>query len=92
MDNPTINTHGTKRWFDANGKLHRDDGPALERTSGAKSWWQHGKIHRDDGPAVERADGDNWWYLYGQRLSFDVWLDKVDMSDEEKVMMKLKYG
>jgi hypothetical protein len=29
--------------------------------------------------------GDEW-------LSFDEWLDKVKMSDEGKVMMKLQYG
>ena len=68
MDNPEINKHGIKFWY------------------------QHGKVHRDDGPAIEWPDGDTSWCLHGQRLSFDEWLDEVEMLYENKVMMKLKYG
>jgi hypothetical protein len=60
---------------------------------GTKHWidaW--GKFHRDDGPALEYADGDKSWWQHGKNLSFNNWLDKVDMSDEAKVMMTLKYG
>jgi hypothetical protein len=60
---------------------------------GEKRWVDsNGYLHRDDGPAIEWPDGDNWWYLYDQRLSFDGWLDKVDISDKDKVIMKLKHG
>jgi hypothetical protein len=83
--------NGDKDW--RLGKtLHRDDGPALEYANGNKSWHQHGKYHRDDGPAIEYANGNKSWYLHDKKLSFDKWLDVVDMSNEDKVMMKLKYG
>ena len=79
-------------WHDSDGELHRDDGPALISKNGDQYWFQHGKRHRDDGPAIEWLDGDKFWYSNDKRLSFDKWLDKVNLSGEEKVMMKLQYG
>ena len=53
-----------------NGKLHREDGPALEYADGSKEWWLNGKLHRVDGPAVEyAADGSEEWWLNGRRLT-----------------------
>ena len=57
-----VNKEGTKQWF-LNGKLHRDDGPAIEYINGHKKWWLNGKIHRIDGPAVEYSNGSKLWYL-----------------------------
>jgi hypothetical protein len=57
-----IDEHGNKCWY-LNGKLHRQDGPALEWANGTKAWYLRGKCHRQDGPAVERADGTKYWYL-----------------------------
>ena len=56
---------GTKEWY-LNGKLHREDGPAIEWASGGKSWYLNGKVHREDGPAVEWASGSKSWYLNGK--------------------------
>lgn len=39
--NPLINEDGTKYW-QQNGKLHRLDGPAIERVSGNKYWYLDG--------------------------------------------------
>ncbi len=53
------------------GRLHRDDGPAVECTDGTLYWYQHGKItmygklHRDDGPAIIYSDGNQYWYQHG---------------------------
>jgi hypothetical protein len=58
-----VDEYGTKEWY-LNGVLHREDGPAVERTNGTKIWWLHGKYHREDGPAVEWADGSKDWYLH----------------------------
>jgi hypothetical protein len=34
-----------------------------------------------------------WWYLNGEGHKFDVWLDlNTDLTDGEKLMMKLQYG
>jgi hypothetical protein len=56
---------GDKRWY-LNGKLHREDGAAVEWANGSKSWWLNGELHREDGPALEWADGDKRWYLNGK--------------------------
>ena len=61
----TTTNNGTKKWF-FNGKLHRNNGPALESHSGTKYWYINGKLHRDDGPAVEFLNGDKLWYRNNQ--------------------------
>jgi hypothetical protein len=91
MDNPVIDKYGYKRWYQR-GELHRDDGPAVEFATGYNAWYQHGFRHRDDGPAINYPSGLKEWYLSGQQLTFDTWLDTGNISDEEKVMMKLQYG
>ena len=53
---------GYKSWW-LNGKLHREDGPAVETTYGDKYWYLNDKLHREDGPAAEYANGDKRWYL-----------------------------
>jgi hypothetical protein len=86
-----IYTNGTKSWWQ-HGKLHRGDGPAIEYANGDKWWFLHGNHHRDDGPALTGKTGYVQWWLNNNNLSFDTWLDQVDISAEDKVMMKLKYG
>jgi hypothetical protein len=92
MDNPVIDKHGTKYWYDADGKKHRDNGPAVEWSDGDMWWYKYGLRHRDDGPAVERANGPKEWWLNNRYLTFEKWLDKVDIPNENKVMMRLQYG
>ena len=57
---------GTKSWY-LNGKLHREDGPAIEYGNGTKLWYLNDKLHREDGPTVEYAGGDKYWYLDSKR-------------------------
>jgi hypothetical protein len=38
----TTSKYGTKEWR-LNGKLHREDGPAVEYADGVKYWFYHGK-------------------------------------------------
>ena len=38
--------NGTKHWY-LNGKLHREDGPAIEWADGNKSWHLNGKRHSE---------------------------------------------
>ena len=57
---------GNKLWY-LNDKLHREDGPAVERASGTKCWYLNGKYHREGGPAVQRATGTKQWFLNGLR-------------------------
>jgi len=53
--------YNQKFWY-LNGRLHHEDGPALEYSDGHKEWYIHGELHRLDGPAIEWSDGTTWWY------------------------------
>ena len=64
--NVDIDSNGNKRWY-LDGKLHREDGPAVEFALGEKQWWINGLWHREDGPAIEWSDGTKEWYLNGKR-------------------------
>ena len=66
MSNPVIDSSGTKRWYNADGQLHRLDGPAVEYADGYKAWWVNGQLHRLDGPTIDCANGYKAWYLYGK--------------------------
>lgn len=59
----TIDAEGTKRWFNEDYRLHREDGPAIEWATGTKFWYIDGDFHRINGPAIEYSFGENeWWY------------------------------
>ena len=61
-----VNISGNKRWY-FNGKLHREDGPAIEHANGDKEWYFNGECHREDGPAAEYVNGDKYWYFLGSQ-------------------------
>jgi hypothetical protein len=61
-----ISKLGTIRYYNDNGNLHRDDGPAEEYLDGEKRWYNNGIPHREDGPAVEYVDGTKFWYKNGK--------------------------
>lgn len=42
---------GTSWWYH-HGKIHREDGPAVQWSNGVSEWWQDNQRHRDQGPAV----------------------------------------
>ena len=63
-----VYTNGNKYWH-LNGKRHREDGPALERSNGNKAWYLNGELHREDGPAVERSNGTKLWFLNDEYLT-----------------------
>jgi hypothetical protein len=87
-----IRNDGSKIWY-LYGKIHRLDGPAVLLSNGVTQWWVDNKRHRTDGPAIEYGDGDRSWWLHGNWLPFAAWLKENDeLSDGEKVMMKLQYG
>jgi hypothetical protein len=45
------------------GRLHRNDGPAVQWADGMLEWRQNGKQHRLDGPAIMFADGSAMWWI-----------------------------
>ena len=59
------------------GKLHREDGPAVEDAYGYKEWYLNGKRHREDGPAIEYTDGSKAWFIDGKELSHEEFIAYV---------------
>ena len=54
-------------WRNKEGRLHREDGPAVEFADGDKLWYKNGQLHREDGPAIEEAiGGTRGWYQSGE--------------------------
>lgn len=45
-----------------NGKLHREDGPAIEFEDGSYEWYLNGLLHREDGPATQTNGSYEWWF------------------------------
>jgi len=80
--------------YKVNGKLHREDGPAVIYNNRSWEWFINGKRHREDGPAIEYFDGNpiRCWYLNNITYSFEEWLEKTPILDEEKVFLRLKYS
>lgn len=73
---PVISRHPNgdiklKRWYNKNGKLHRDDGPALIRYKNNKilykKWYKNGKLHKENGPAyIDMVNSHTVWFNKGQ--------------------------
>jgi hypothetical protein len=72
---------GKKSWYQ-NGKLHREDGPAIEYANGSKEWFLNGEYHREDGPACEYADGRKFWYLNDESYTEEEFLKKTSPIKE----------
>jgi hypothetical protein len=88
----SIDEDGDTVWL-LNGMYHREDGPAVVWQNGDEDWYLHGDYHRTNGPAIVWHDGTASWYLHGSHYTFDGWLHQNnELTDEEKVMMKLQYG
>ena len=91
-DKPEMKVYadGTKCWY-FNGKLHREDGPALEYPNGAKSWFLNGKRHREDGTAIEYADGTKRWYLNDIKFSFEDYIQELKLLGKEETVINLLF-
>ncbi len=64
-------------WRLPNGKLHRDDGPALiEGALGRAGWYQNGLRHNDYGPALVMGSYQ-YYFLYGKEYTKEVWKSRV---------------
>ena len=88
----TITDTGDIIWKDSEGNFHYDDGPCVLGGDGTLVWYHHGKFHREDGPAIIYPDGEYSWYIMDKPYTFEKWCQAVDISDEEIVLLKLKYG
>jgi hypothetical protein len=63
----TVIVDGTETSWYHNGKLHREDGPALTDTdTGFEAWYVKGNLHKEDGPAMRDSTGKLSWYVNGK--------------------------
>ena len=74
-------SNGGKYWY-LNGKLHREDGPAVEGPTGGKFWYLNDKLHRTDGPAIEYAYGRKRWYIDDKQLAEADFNEKINLTVE----------
>jgi hypothetical protein len=51
-------TGGLSWYYD--GKLHRDNGPAMKTNYGTY-YYKHGELHRLDGPAIKTTLNEEYW-------------------------------
>jgi hypothetical protein len=60
-----IDKYKTKRYY-KDDLLHRENGPAVEYSTGTKYYYKDNLLHREDGPALEYSRGHKEWYIYGK--------------------------
>ena len=85
---------------------HINDYDAVEQSDGSwlhddgEVYWYNriGEIHREDGPAVIVISGYNQrhidsveWYLNDEEYTLDEWIKLTPISDEDKMMLRLRY-
>ena len=76
----------------AQGQLHRLDGPAVEWADGSKAWWQNNRRHRLDGPAREWADGTNEWWQNGVKMTEKEFLAKTQSKELTMDEIAARFG
>ena len=88
---------GTLRYY-LNGKLHREDGPAVIYPDGRICYYLNGKYHREDGPAIIRTDGTIEYYLNDKEITKEVnnWIEENNIpkvwTNSHKILFKLTFG
>jgi hypothetical protein len=73
------------------GAVEQSDGSYVDAV-GCITWYnEEGEWHREDGPAVIYHSGDVDWWLNGANYTFARWLIELNKSDEEKMILRLRY-
>jgi hypothetical protein len=60
-------------YYNKQGQIHREDGPAIIFHKGGTMWLINGKYHREDGPAVVYSHGGVSFYLNNIRYLEQEW-------------------
>ncbi len=76
--------NGDVVWCNNKNEFHRLGGlPALEWSSGSKSYYENGKRHRIDGPAIEYSDGYKEYWLFDKKYTkeqYDIEVKKLNQK------------
>ena len=78
-----VDRHGTRRYRNAAGQLHREDGPAIIFPNGTGVWYQNGLRHRVDGPAVVYPNSQKFWFTEDCAVSQEKFNEYVSRIAEE---------
>ena len=66
-----------------NGKIHREDGPAIIKEYGEKRWFLNGLSHRESGAAIIYKNANIYWLykdkIYGEDHHFtnESWMQYI---------------
>jgi len=71
MSKLEIDKNENRHWYNEEGKIHRENGPAYEASNGYKAWYKNGQLHREGGPAIIMVSGTKQWYKNGKRHRID---------------------
>ena len=75
-----------------NGRLHKENSPAYQSEK-IDIYYHNGRVHRTNGPAlINKVANKVEWWLHGIEYSFNEWLERTDINDEDLVKLKLKYN
>tara|TARA_B110000238_G_scaffold100411_1_gene109423 strand:- start:650 stop:916 length:267 start_codon:yes stop_codon:yes gene_type:complete len=74
------------------GAEEQSDGSYVDR-DGCITWYnKHGEWHKEDGPGViYDGGGEIDWFLNGVNYTFDEWIKLTPISDEQKMLFRLRY-
>tara|TARA_R110002124_G_scaffold19674_1_gene78505 strand:+ start:1240 stop:1494 length:255 start_codon:yes stop_codon:yes gene_type:complete len=71
--------------------VEQSDGSYLNKYGYVYWYNEAGDIHREDGPACIHYNDVEWWLndlVYG----FDGWCIVLNKTDEQKMLLRLRYG
>ena len=71
----------------------QSDGSYIDR-DGDVCWYNGvGQLHREDGPGViYDGSGNVEWCLNNRIYTFDEWIKLTPISDEQKMLLRLRYA
>ena len=74
------------------GAVEQPDGSYLNNR-GWRLWFNEvGQLHKVDGPAIIYTDGCGVdWLLNNINYGFDEWIKLTPISDEDKMLLRLRY-
>jgi hypothetical protein len=67
------------------------DGSYIDPDGNIRWFNEEGEHHREDGPALIFHNAGVRWRLNGSNYSFNAWCEKINISDEHKLLLTLQY-
>ena len=68
----------SKYYKNESEQYHREDGPAIESSTGRKFWFKDGKYHREDGPAIVWENGTSEYFLNGKEYTKEEYWKEIE--------------